>query len=204
MERLFCLGCDKTVTVRNVIITIYPLGGYHDYRNTIGADRSDHFAGRTHIVDPGWNTLGWMLIEGMTPLVDSTSSIEMGVAGVLEKVGRRISMSASDELPFPSSSLLTEIDRWVRAGEISLEGGKFTTAIQPYLKPRRDYLERVVIKILSSLEEKTTISEVVVVGWAASLYKPVIAKYFPRHDVIIPNDWVYANVRGFQAMGFRL
>lgn len=128
----FDLGCGKTVTVRNVIVTIQPLGGYHDYRSTIGADRSDHFAGRTLIVDQGWNRLDWMLIEGGTPLVDSTSSIEMGVAGMLEKVGRRISMSASDELPFPSSPLLTEIDRWVRAGEISLEGEKITTAIQPY------------------------------------------------------------------------
>ena len=58
--------------------------------------------------------------------------------------------------------------------------------------------------MLSSLEEKHTISEVVVVGGAASLYKLVIAKYFPRHDVIIPNDSVYADVRGYQVMGFRL
>ena len=195
------LGDDKYVQIRNVHVTIQPMGAYMDYRNYAQSTRNDNFTGRTLLVDPGWQTLDWMTVEGLNPIVDSTDSNTFGINGMLCKVARTIVDGSTSELPFPSSPLLTEVDSWIRSGEISLFGGKFVTPVAPYMKQGLDYVDKAIESMFGSLSQRHAIQEVVLSGGAAAIYRQATEKSFPHHSIVIPADPVYANVRGYQQIG---
>ena len=120
---------------------------------------------------------------------------------MLNKVSRSIADASSSDLPLPTTALLTEVDSWIRTGEINLYGGKIKTPIAPYMKSGLDYVDKAIESMYGALTQRHAIQEVVLAGGAAQLYLPAAQRAFPHHNIIVPDDPVYANVRGFQLLG---
>lgn len=195
------LGDGNSVLIRNIITVIQPMGAYRFHQANDGKLRNDHFSSRTLIIDPGWFTLDWLVIEGENPLLESTNSIEMGVSGFLKRVAGSISRSRSKQNPFPSSPTLTQVDEWVRFGEINLYGGNIRVPISPYLSAGNEYIYKAIQHIYSNLQERERISNIVMTGGAAQIYVDAVRDAFPHINISVPVDPFYANVRGFQIIG---
>jgi plasmid segregation protein ParM len=195
------LGNGNYVYIRNVIVVIQPMGAYRFHQKNDINLRTDNFSNRTLIIDPGWFTLDMLLIEGENPLMDSTDSFEMGVSGFLKRVAGAISRARNKNLPFPSSATLTQVDEWVRGGEIQLYGGNIRAPISPYLSAGNEYIYKAIQHIYSNVQERERISHIVMAGGAAQIYVDAVREAFPHINIIVPIDPFYANVRGFQIIG---
>lgn len=189
------LGNGKSVYVKNVVVVVQPFGAYRL------AKEKKKIMGRTLVIDPGWQTIDWLLIESGRPLIDSTDSVNMGCFGIMQRISQALSRSRTQELPFPSNASWNLIDEWVRTGVIELFGGNIKTPIDPYMASANDYVRKAIQCVYTSVQEHERIEQIVIAGGGAIFYEAEVRRAFPHIDIFIPDDPVYANVQGFQLIG---
>jgi plasmid segregation protein ParM len=91
------------------------------------------------------------------------------------------------------------LDHALLTGNLSLFGQN--VEVTPYLHAADPVMEAAVNQLCNGVGDGAEIDNVVVVGGGARLYLREIERRFPRHQVQVTSDPVFANVRGFQIAG---
>ncbi len=180
-----------TVTIHRASVVPQPVGGLvHHLRHSAPGARSDDVQ---LLVDPGFFTLDWTCAEGLKYLPALTGSFAAGISSGLKAVAEIV----SEELSVPFSDL-DVLDRKLRQPEIRIGGREFDRnrideAIRKALRPG-------IIEMRNQIGSAVTVDRIVLCGGGAGYYEPLIREAWPNHSVVVLEDPLMANVRGFHLL----
>jgi plasmid segregation protein ParM len=183
----------REVAVRTVDILPQPYGAYLDLIG--GAADAGFDQARVLVVDPGFFSVDWVLIDrGELRFANSGSSAN-AMSLLLEAADELIRQDHGGGLGRDESEKL------VRAGigRVNLFGSPVELA--PYIAAAAKRTAAVAITALkqSMRSERRPIDAVLLAGGGAAVYAEAVQDAFPKARVIVPEDPVLANVRGFWA-----
>lgn len=192
-----------TVEVRAVSVYPQPLGTWANFL----AVHPKLFRTRGHrapmalVIDPGYNTVDWLVCRGFTP-VESRSGVALrGVSAVLRAMAdRMVTDVARGALP---SQVVRRLDEALSAGHPFTIAGQ-PVDLAPYLSAGQYLIDEAAQAIRNSVGSIQDIDLALLAGGGAALYAKTLEAAFPSHQVLtLPNPW-FANVRGFYDMGMQL
>lgn len=185
----------KTVEIDEVIVVAQPVGGFIAH-----AQESENFSQaprRTRLVaDPGLFSLDWLVTQGLLEIPGQSHSIEGGVCEVLREVMNHLSRECGE-----SYSNLRKLDEAFRGGAPLLLRGA-PVELAPYRSVANAAATRIVRRMRNHiLNSLTEIEEVVLLGGGAGYFEAALREQFPGCEVHTAHDSIFANVRGFHAIG---
>lgn len=186
----------KTVNVEAVSVIQQPLGAYmdllSDYDDIELLDR-----GRVLIIDPGFFSLDWVVVEG-GELRNAISNTSLNaVSRVLELANERIYEERRVRVG------VAMLEQAFRCGHTTVFGGGEKIDLRPYVAAAADeVISGALKKMQSSLRlEERDIDLVSVAGGGAKIIEPAVREVFGKSKIRISKDPVLANARGFWLYG---
>jgi plasmid segregation protein ParM len=184
---------DRSVEVRDVCCLPQPVGGFlHHAALALDVDRVRRET--TLVIDVGFFTLDWLVCNGFRPMLARSGHVEGGVSSVLRALADAIGVD--HDVHYTN---LAALDHALRTGNLNLFGRH--VAVAPYLGATEPAIEGAVNQLCNGVGAGADLDNVVVVGGGARLYLREIERRFPRHQVHVSTDPIFANVRGFQLAG---
>jgi plasmid segregation protein ParM len=198
------LGDGKFVTINYCSVKPQPLGGFYDFATRSTGNGRSHLHQMINevnlVIDPGYNTLDWLLTHG-TRINDERSGAapKSGVTSILDAIRSDLEVDHGE---------IGNIDRLDAAIHELLRSGDATLKIsgEPVnLKAYKGKIDQIAAenlnRMIDALGTLADIDNVILVGGGASLFEAAVRERFPKFQVHITSEPVYANVRGFQIMG---
>lgn len=184
----------RTVTVRSVLVLPQPLGGFLDFTISNGLYKEMKPL-RNLIIDPGYKTLDWLLVEDGKPIDVRSGAHPGGMFSVCRAVADAIGKELGDEI-----SELTTIDSALRKGDkLRFHGHEYD------IKKQQSVVKKVTGEAIAALAQRVQsgidIDNIILAGGASDIYENAIREKFPKHQIHKMEHPVYANVRGFQLAG---
>jgi plasmid segregation protein ParM len=208
------------VTIGDVVIRPQPFGGYIESGNHIDQINATIRAMSQNgtpatkeltqpadlinencvlVVDPGEHTLDWLLVDrGVINTKASGAASDSGRHRIVRDVQRAIEKDLDRQI---NPANLPRINESLRTGSPLKLGGqlvdlaKYATVVAQSVA---DPISRL-IEGLRGLEDRIDI--VLVVGGHPDIYERALRERFPYTPVVVLDDSLHANVRGFQRMG---
>jgi plasmid segregation protein ParM len=186
----------QEVEVSAVWIVPQPVGGYIDLLWS-GQGGSVLEEGRVLVIDPGFFSVDWVLVEegGIRRPSSGTSLEAMSV--LLDQASRLIADEHGGSVP------VERIEEALRTGKGHVLLFGRAVEIQPYLKQAAERVAPVALEALrrSLRQESGSVDAVLLTGGGAALYGPVAKSLFPDCKLHIPHRPELANARGFFRYG---
>lgn len=186
----------RTVRVRDTQVIPQPVGGYmnlvwsHDDLGLLDE-------ARVLVIDPGFFSVDWVLVVGGEVRTRSSGTSHQATSVLLEEAGRLIGVEHGGR---PGRERLENALR--RGQEQVLLFGQ-PVAIRPYLEKAASRTVPIALTALreSLRTEADGVDLILLVGGGAGLFEAFVRSLFPRSQVIVPNEPVLANARGFWYFG---
>ena len=176
------------VVIEKVRVVPQPFGTMVDQsRHEIENADSQH---RVLILDPGFFTLDWVTLQGQKHLPRYTGSFPAGVSHALDTLARCLSRELGEVVED-----LAMVDRGVTRGYWTIYNKKIP--LSRYLDTYHKVLEPGLQAIKRQFGSEQSIQRILLSGGGASLYKPLVAATFPRLPLVVVEDPVMSNARGF-------
>jgi plasmid segregation protein ParM len=188
------LADNRTVDIRDVVVMAQPLGGLIHYLYQVCPDPALAHRRRL-VIDPGSQTLDWLVTQGMKEIKGLSGSQEGSVSAVLLELARLLSR----EYQLDGYDDLFALDQGLRTGTFTLFGQAIE--LQPFLQEAQKAITPALTALRNAVGDGRDIDEILLVGGGASLFQAAIETAFPHHTVQCLEDALYANVRGFQQVG---
>lgn len=183
------------VEVRAVRVIPQPIGGFFDYaiRNNLYGRMKNQM---NLLIDPGFYTLDWVVAHGVKMANARSGAHSGGMSAVLatmaEAIGRELGTQLNDY------SLL---DDAIRTGTSPRFFGK-PFDIDRHIKIGKEKARQFVSVLANRVGNNgVDIDNIILAGGGAEFFKDLIQEKFPHHELVITDDPVFANVRGFQLAG---
>lgn len=213
----------KSVQIDNVVVRPQPFGGYiemanHlDKINAVISDLKKNTRGAklaineltdpsqiiedycVLVVDPGEHTLDWLLVDrGVINTKASGAASDSGRHRIVRDVTRAIERDMGRQV---NPANLPRINEALRTGTAAKIGGQLVDLEQYSTVVAQSVADPIsrLIEGLRGLEDR--IDLIIVVGGHPEIYEKALKERFPFTPVVVPDDSLYANVRGFQHMG---
>ena len=185
----------KTVMVKKVKVKAQPVGAFFDYsiRNKLYNDMRTQM---NLIIDPGFFTLDWVVAKGIKVLRARSDALPGGMSAILkamaESIGSKIDAQITD---------VAVLDDAIRFGKQPKFYGKpfdMTEDIRIGKEKARQFVNVLANKVGNN---GLDIDNIVLAGGGAAFFYDVIQEKFTKHKIVIAEDPVFSNVRGFQLAG---
>lgn len=188
-------GNQIDVEVRSVTVTPQPIGAFFDY--TIRNNVYGRMRNQTNLlIDPGYYTLDWVVAHGVKMINARSGAHSGGMSSILATIGE----SVSKELGHQISDFST-IDDAIRTGTQPRFFGKqrdISSHIRLGKEKARQFLSVLANRVGNG---GVDIDNIIIAGGGAEFFRELIQEKFPNHELVITEDPVFANVRGFQLAG---
>ncbi len=186
----------REAEVSTVRVVPQPIGGYLDllWSGQAGTVMEE---GRVLVIDPGFFSVDWVLIEeGDIRRASSGTSLE-AMSVLLDKASRLIADEHGGSVP------VERIEEALRTGKGHVLLFGRTVEIQPYLNQAAERVAPVALEALrqSLRQESGSVDAVLLTGGGAALYEPVAKSLFPDCKLHVPDRPELANARGFYRYG---
>lgn len=196
LDAHFCNRSVKTeisVMAKKCIVLPQPYGGF------VCASAINHALaeeGRTTLVlDPGYSTLDWFLVENGIPRIEQCDSFEGGMSSLLKDLAGKISTDLG--CGSPSFGLL---EKALLRNEIVLSQRRISMV--DYQSTLRLSADLIIAEFLRRFDpEKFGVTDIVLTGGAAPYFEKSISEAFPVYKIHTPPSTVMANARGFFLAG---
>ena len=189
------IRADKIITVGDVSIVPQPIGGYVDacFQLPLEEDRNIARTGRVMMIDPGFFSTDWSLIDGARFLSNSSGSNNSAMLKVMQMVASQIDHDHGDRVK------VERIEQALRDGrQTVLFHGEYLDFSGYLDNALADVNKDTAADILNSKElDSEQIDLVVLVGGGAEHFRAVATRTFPGVRVVMPPSPVTANARGF-------
>jgi plasmid segregation protein ParM len=186
----------KAVRVAEVSVIPQPVGAYLDA--AVSSGREKEFAdAEVLIIDPGFFSVDWVLVFGNDVQYEWSGSSTLATSRLLEEVGRIIYREHECRIP------VEKLERAVRAGKDTIRAFKQQVPLSPILaEAAAEVAPMVLNSVKASMRSKAAdISTVVLAGGGAHYYRQAIEDIFPKAEILVPENPVVANARGFWYYG---
>lgn len=195
-----------SLTIKQVEVFPQPLGSYMAYLASLATPPKE--APMALVVDPGFNTIDWYVIKGVTPADIKCKAVNCAVGKVMEAMADAI-IAPIDQggATEAQGATLKEIQRRIDMSFVS--GKPFTLCgrpidLRPYMKNGQSVIEEAAQSIKNSIGQGGDIDVILMTGGGATLFKDAVQRKFPNHHVEVLAEPAFANVRGFQFLGEKL
>ncbi len=190
-----------TVEVERVIVIPQPIGTFMGVvadPKYAGLAQSDHL--QTLVIDAGFYSVDYVVVSGRSIKDKSSGSSQLATSIILERtaaaVSRRVGRPVSRD----------QLDMAMKTGRRSIpEGLSGEIDFEAELTQVADSVATQVIgEILTALRTIGQVDLIIVTGGGGSLYLNAVRAAFPglkAENVILPEDPVMANARGYRATG---
>lgn len=187
-------GKLETVVIKEVVTLPQVVGTLLDQ-----AISNRQILDRNHtslVIDPGFFTLDWMVSRGQVPVESRSHAIEGGVSFVLKEIGQQITRSHHLSQGIKDLALLetavTEKKMWLFDSEVSIENE---------IAHGQAKAGQLVREIVSGVGNSSDLRLIVLAGGGAHLFETAVREAFPRNKLVVADDPMYSNVRGYLAAG---
>jgi plasmid segregation protein ParM len=189
----------REIRINTVKVVPQPLGAYLDLVYTL--DDPDLLAdSRVLVIDPGFFSVDWVVIEQAALHQSLLGTSQMATSMILEAVQTSIREEHGGKVS------LAKLEQAVRSGKdrVLLLGDY--VELGPYLATAA---AKVVPVSMDALRQSMrtggdSIDIVLIAGGGAALYEKQVRDLFPKSRIILPEEPVLANVRGFGRLADRL
>lgn len=184
----------SVVTVAQAWVIPQPIGGFIDY--AIGHHcYQDLKETLCLVVDVGYFTLDWVVCRGLKVLDERSGSVPGGVSLWLDKLAQAVSEELQE--PFRDLGRLDQAVR--RGGRLDWYGRPYTFT---HLLPKAAAaIEEALQALRNGVGAFDDIGRVIVVGGGAAHYGDALRAVCRRNPLVVVEDGIYANVRGFAIAG---
>lgn len=183
-----------TVEVTNVKVVPQPIGGFVDFIQNSKEDIED---ANILIIDPGFFSVDWVVINNNEIRNQSSGTSLNACSILLEEVAKSISKK------FETKINLESIENAIRKNKSTVFILGQRVELLPFLKAAREKIGPAVSELVQQAvrSEGKDVDVVILVGGGANLYFDIARQAFPRQKVLISQDSVFANSRGFWFYG---
>jgi len=193
------LANGRAVTVADVVVLPQPLGGFFEYafeNNMFDTMKKQN----NLIIDPGFFTCDWLNSKGLIINEERSDSVPRGMNAVFQ--GMVEAMKKKFGWKTDSSILLKLLDEHFRDGTPFIV---FQKEYDPkdFLDAGRSIINDAVTALVNSVGDGADINNIVMVGGGAKFYLSAVQERFPHHTILVMDNPVYSNTRGFQLAGER-
>lgn len=187
----------RTVTVGRILVLPQPLGAFFEYAMENGM--LDSMSQQNNlIIDPGFNTFDWVMCTGLTPMDQRSGSVNRGMSAVIKAIVE--SAKKRENWNADTGMLIRLMDDHFREGKpFNVYGTDYD--VDDYIGAGRPVINEAVAALTNSVGDGADIQNIILAGGGANLYVDAISAKFPRHKIIMTNNPVFSNVRGFQLAG---
>lgn len=184
-----------TVHVKSVRVFPQPLGAFFDHaiRNGLFGQMKSQ---TNLILDVGYFTTDWLMTHGLKTMKLRSGAHSGGMSAILASMGEALGRDNKTQLT--SNHRLDEAIR-TNAETIRLFGKEqdITQYIPIGKAKAREFLSIMANKVGDGAD----IDNIILSGGGSSFFLDVLQERFPKHEIVIAKDPVFANVRGFQLAG---
>jgi plasmid segregation protein ParM len=191
-----CAG--RKVHVKNVRVYPQPLGGFFDYavRSRLFSKMNDE---TNLMIDPGFFTLDWLVTRGLKTIDARSGAANDGGMGSLLK---GIAKALAKDLDVDESEIgeVARIDAALR-GVIPFKLFGKEIDISKYKAIGVAKAGESINQLMHTVGRSGDIGNIVLVGGGSYFYEQPLRDRFPRHEIAVAHDPVFANARGFHLIG---
>lgn len=179
-------GPTVDVGVEKVLVLPQPIGALRNHAGKMETgDESVNL-----IVDPGYNTFDWVTAYGSRPDMQRSGSFDGGVAHILRTVGNK----AGKDLGVGFIDFV-QCEEALSKGVLWHEAKYYP--FQKYAAVADGAAIEIVNRFASSLDTSRPFNRIVMAGGGAKYYLNAMRKRFPDYEIMVDEDSVMANARGF-------
>lgn len=185
-----------SVQVRDVTVIPQPVGCYLDVAWATGREEEMADA-EVLVVDPGFFSVDWVLISGNDVQYPWSGTSTQATSMLLEEAARLMGEQYQARIP------VEKIERAIRSGKPSIRIFDTRRDYAPFIEQAAKVIGRSVMdKVKTSLRGKAgEVDVVILAGGGASYYSEAVREIFPRAEMILPDNSVLTNARGFWYYG---
>lgn len=190
------LDAKRRVTVQKASVIVQPQGALVNYG--VNNSRRVFKEGWVLVVDPGGGTLDWYVARGTLPNWQRSGAYPKSMLACAYSVADRINPNWRDNF-----EIIERIDKAIRAGDES-----FTTAGQAYeLSSFAAGIEAVLKESVDKMESRLgsldNLDMILFTGGGAKVFHEYMKRRYAKLEkiMVIDEDPVYSNVKGFQVAG---
>lgn len=187
-------GDGGKIQIKSLWVIPQPIGGFVDY--TLSNNRFSELSdSKCLVVDVGFFTVDWLVCHGLKLQDERSGSTPGGMSQILGRLAHLVSEDRGE--PFENINLL---DAGVRNGfRMRLYGKSYDFGhLLQKVEPQISRTVRVVMSSVGSLQD---IDIVVLVGGGALCYADSLRAVCGDIEMVVPDDGIHANVRGFYLAG---
>jgi len=189
----------RTVSVKKVIVIPQPIGAYMDLvlktKEPKDLDRLQR--ARLLVVDPGFFSVDWALVRNNTFQKNSSGTSKLATSVILDEAASMIASEYGCIIP------KEDIEDAVQRGLETVLVGNSEVVYAPYIESASSRVSSDAIKpLLQSLRtESGGVNSVLITGGGAKYYLASVKDAFPNANIILAEESVLSNARGFYAYG---
>jgi plasmid segregation protein ParM len=191
------VGDGRRVVVDRVKVVAQPLGALVQFgaaQRRLAQIKLE----RTLIVDSGSRTFDWLVTQGLRVVEGRSHSVNRGMHDVVRKLAERIGRAEGVEI-----SDFDRIDVALRIKKKPKINGQ-EHDLAPYTKAVQVIAAEAVGEMKRYVGNGHDIDNIIVVGGGAFFFADAIRKEFPKRDLNLLAEPMFANVKGFQLAGMDL
>jgi plasmid segregation protein ParM len=184
----------RSVTVDNILVMPQPLGAFFEY--AFDNDMFDTMKNQDNlIIDPGFFTFDWLVSSGLVINDARSDSKNRGVSAVLKAIAE--AAKKKNGWSTDTGTIVRMLDDYFREGKPFAPFGN-PCNVDDFMDAGKVVVQQAVSALANSVGDGADINNIIITGGGANLYKSAIQEKFPQHKILIMNNPVYSNVRGFQ------
>ncbi|HMS07783.1 MAG TPA: ParM/StbA family protein, partial [Burkholderiaceae bacterium] len=180
--------------VNKMLVLPQPFGAAILARTAAGNESILDSRVKTLVIDPGYFTFDWLMLDGGQPVLESSGSFEGGVSQLLNSVAAKVRADHGSNLT------LDGVETGLRLGEANF--GYKRIDMKPYRQQMRAAADQVVSEFLGYLTiQRAGVQRIFLAGGGAHEYLPSLQARLPEFDIKISESPIMDNARGFYAFG---
>lgn len=183
------------VEVKNVRVIPQPIGAFMDH--STGNGQYNRMRTQMNLlIDPGYFTLDWVVAKGVKMINSRSGSHNGGMSAILRQIAEQIAPVI--ETPQIDVAIL---DRALSEGCNPFFYSQEFTDWPKYVAVGKEKARQALQALATKVGSGVDIQNIILAGGGATFFLDVVKEKFPKHTVIVAENPVYANVRGFQLAG---
>lgn len=186
----------RAITVHDVKVLPQPAGAYMDLVQS-GNNLELIESGRVVVIDPGFFSVDWVALEAGEIRYSSSGTSLQAMSVLLETIDKFISEDHGAKVG------MDRLEKAMRIGDLNVLLFGEKVDITPYLNKALTKVAPIALTAMrqSMRDESINADLVLIAGGGALSYKDAAKDVFSRSKILVPEQAVLANARGFWFYG---
>jgi len=191
----------KDILVKDVLVVPQPLGLLYNHALSSG-EFERYMNTNTVVIDPGFHTFDFLTTNGLRINANRSGAREGGMHSVLKEIAdslRRANIDFDD---------LNAIDKHLDLASYGPKNSQRSLLVYgeeielvEHIKNTAPVISENINHLINVVQDTKDISQILLGGGPSPVFQKGIKKGFPNNKIIVSNDGIFANAKGFLLWG---